>query len=200
MRPIAASLALAAAACSVSLPKAPAQSYYDLEYSPEPVACARRWPSPVEVWQLAADAPYDRPDMVVLESKDQVAPSRGHQWVDRPGSLVAARLTRDLNGGGPFPLAVSPGDPQGAPLALTGNLYRFAWDESGGSARAIFEADLVLRRTGDRPEVLFHRRYRLGSPPVAATADASAFARAMSGVVSSFSTQIRRDLCDAAPQ
>ena len=188
-------LLAALAGCSI-LPKAPAQSYYDLKYDPEPVRCARSYPSPVEVWELSAVSPYDRSDMVVSEGRE-VSLSRGHQWVDRSGALIAARLLRDLNGGRLFPLAVSPRDPHGAPLELTGTVYRFAWEKEGGSARARLDADVILRRTSEPPQVLLHKRYDVTSEPVASTDDASVFASAMSGVVGRFSVLLRHDLCDA---
>lgn len=188
--------AAAIAGCSV-LPKAPPQAYYDLQYEAEPVQCASSYPSPVEVWDFSAAAPYDRTDMVVTSGRE-VSPSRGHQWVDRPGALVASKLLRDLNDGRLFPLAVSPRDPQGAPLELTGDVYRFAWEKEGGSARARLEADVILRTTGERAQVLLHRRYDVRSEPVISTDDASVFARAMSGVAARFSVLLRHDLCAAS--
>jgi ABC-type uncharacterized transport system auxiliary subunit len=96
--------------------------------------------------------------MVVTQGRE-VSFSRGHQWVDRPGVLVAEKLIRDLSGGRPFPIAISPRDPEGAPLELTGNLFRFAWAKEGKSARATFEADVVLRKTGEPAQVILHKRY-----------------------------------------
>ncbi len=187
----------AAFGCSFSLPKAPAQSYYDVKYEAGPVQCPRSFGSPVEVWEFSAAAPYDRSDMVVTQGRE-VSFSHGHQWVDRPGVLVAARLMRDLNAGAVFPAAVSPRGPESAPLQLTGELYRFAWEKAGGSARAVFEADVILRRTGDPGEVLLHKRYDVSSEPVPSADDASTFARVMSGVVARFSDLLRHDLCSVA--
>jgi hypothetical protein len=118
--------------------------------------------------------------------------------VDRPGVLVAQRLTRDLGSGLLFPLAVSPRDSQGEPLELTGTLYRFAWQREGASARAIVQAEVVLRRTGRHPEVLLRQRYDASSEPQATTDDAATFANAMSGVAARLSLLIRQDLCAAA--
>jgi ABC-type uncharacterized transport system auxiliary subunit len=187
---------LALAGCSSILPQAPAETFYDLKYDPEPLGCGRSYPSPVEVWNFAATAPYDRTDMVVTEG-GEVAFSPGHQWVDRPGVLVAQKLLRDLGDGKLFPLAVSPRDPEGAPLALNGTLYKFAWEKSGGSARAALEADVTLRRTAGAGQIVLHKRYQIASEPQTATADASVFARAMSEVVARFSQSVRRDLCTA---
>jgi ABC-type uncharacterized transport system auxiliary subunit len=183
------------AGCSI-LPKAPPQAYYDLKYDAEPVRCAASYSSPVEVWEFTAVAPYDRSDMVVTDGRE-VSVSPGHHWVDRSGALVAGKLLRDLNGGHLFPLAVSARDPQGAPLALTGNVYKFAWEKDGASARASFEADVILRSGATPAEILLHKRYAVRSEPISATDDASAFARAMSGAVGRFSALLRRDLCDA---
>ncbi len=188
-----------AAGCSSILPKAPPQEYYDLGYDAEPVQCAGSYAAPVEVWEFTAAAPYDRPDMIVTQG-GEVSLSHGHQWVDRPGVLVAGKLIRDLNEGRLFPLAVSPRDPEGGALELTGNLYRFAWEKDGGSARARLEVDVVLRKTGDRTQMLLHKRYDLQSGPVTSPDDASRFARAMSGVVARFSSVLRHDLCAAARQ
>jgi ABC-type uncharacterized transport system auxiliary subunit len=189
-------LVATAIGCSSILPKAPPETYYDLKYDPQPVDCAASYPSPVEVWNFAGTGPYDRTDMVVTEGRE-VSFSAAHKWVDRPGVLVAQKLLRDLGGGKLFPVAVSPRDPEGAPLQLNGTIYRFAWDKSGGSARAAFEADVILRKTGAADEVLLHKRYELSSQPVTATDDASVFALAMSGVVAQFSAALRHDLCAA---
>ncbi len=189
--------AIVSTACASVLPKAPPQTFYDLAYAPEPVDCPNSYPSPVEVWNFSAAAPYDRPEMVVADGRE-VSFSRGHQWVDRPGVLVAQRLTRDLASGRLFPLAVSARDPEGAPLELTGTLYRFAWEREGGSPRAVLQADVVLRRTGSHPEVVLHQRYDASSDPETAADDAAAFARAMSGVVARLSMRVRHDLCAAA--
>jgi ABC-type uncharacterized transport system auxiliary subunit len=189
---------LAAAGCSSILPTAPPQAYYDLAYDPAPVQCARSYSSPVEVWDFSAVAPFDRAEMVVTQGRE-VSFSRGHQWVDRPDVMVAGKLIRDLGAGRLFPLAVSPRDPEGAPLEITGNLYRFAWEKDGGSARARFEADVILRKSGEPAQILLHRRYQVDSDALPATTDAAVFARAMSGVVGRFSALLRRDLCDALP-
>jgi ABC-type uncharacterized transport system auxiliary subunit len=181
--------------CSI-VPKAPPRAYYDLKYDAEGVQCARSYPSPVEVWEFSAEAPYDRSAMVVTEGRE-VSFSQGHQWVDRSGALVAGKLLRDLNAGKLFPIAVSPRDPQGAPLELTGDVYRFAWEKDGSAARASFEADVILRRTGEGAEVLLHKRYDLRSEGTAPADDAAAFAREMSVVVGRFSALLRHDLCDA---
>jgi ABC-type uncharacterized transport system auxiliary subunit len=197
IRPASSILLLAAVAgCSSILPKAPPEAFYDLMYEAERVDCHAGYGEPVEVWNFTAAGPYDRTDMVVTSGRE-VSLSRGHQWVDRPGVLVAQKLIRDLSGGRLFTVAVSPRDPAGAPLQLTGNLYRFAWMKDGGSAHASFEADVILRRTGAPAQVLLHNRYDLNSEPVSTTDDASAFARAMSGVVARFSALLRRDLCAA---
>lgn len=189
----------AVAGCSSILPKAPPEAFYDLMYDPQPVDCGAAYGDSVEVWNFTAAGPYDRTDMVVTSGRE-VSFSHGHQWVDRPGALVAQKLIRDLSGGRLFAVAVSPRDPEGAPLQLTGNLYRFAWVKDGGSAHASFEADVVLRRTAAPAQVVLHNRYDLDSEPVSATDDASAFARTMSGVVARFSALLRRDLCAALPR
>lgn len=187
------------AGCASILPKAPSTTHYDLEYTPERVDCPRSWPAPVSVWGFGAAAPYDRNDMVVVDGR-KVSFSEDHQWVARPGELVAQALMHDLAGGGLFPLVVSARDPGGAPLQLSGTVYRFAWEKQGGSARAALTVDVVLRRAGEGVQPLLHRRYELSSPPQAATDDASAFARAMSAVVGQLSTRVRRDLCAAIPE
>ncbi len=187
------------AGCASILPRAPTTTYYDVRYEPERVDCPLSYPSPVEVWNLTSADPYDRTDMVVVQGRE-VALSRDHQWVDRPGVLVAQALRRDLGGDRLFPLVVSPKDPEGARLELTGTLYRFAWEREGRSARASLEVDVVLRTAGDGARILLHRRYDLSSTREAATDDAAAFARAMSGVVARLSLLVRRDLCAATTE
>ncbi len=189
-------LSAGVAGCASILPKAPAKAYFDVQYGTERVACSRSDPSPVEVWSFTAAAPYDRTDMVVVDGRE-VSFAGDHQWVDRPGVLVAQALMRDLGGDRLVPLVVSPRDPAGAPLELTGTLYRFGWEKEGRSARATLEADVVLRSTGGGARILLQRRYDVDSAPEAATDDASAFARAMSGVVARLSVLVRRDLCTA---
>jgi ABC-type uncharacterized transport system auxiliary subunit len=189
----------AVAGCSSILPKAVPEAFYDLMYEPQPVDCGGSYGVPVEVWNFTAAGPYDRTDMVVTQGSE-VSLSRGHQWVDRPGVLVAQKLIRDLSGGRLFSIAISPRDPEGAPLELTGNLFRFAWAKAGGSARASFEADVILRRTGEPAQILLHKSYDVSSEPVTSTDDASVFARAMSEAVARFSTQLRHDLCASLPQ
>jgi ABC-type uncharacterized transport system auxiliary subunit len=192
-------IAVLATGCSSILPKAPPEEFYDVMYDPEPVACSGAYGAPVEVWNFTAAGPYDRTDMVVTAGR-QVSFSKGHQWVDRPGVLVAQKLIRDLSTGRLFAIAVSPRDPEGAPLELTGDLYRFAWVRDGASAHASLKADVILRRSGAPAQIVLHKRYDLDSEPVAAADDATAFARAMSGVVARFSVLLRRDLCAALPR
>jgi ABC-type uncharacterized transport system auxiliary subunit len=183
--------------CSAMLPRAPAQTYYDLRYDATSVACGGAFAAPVEVWNFTAAGPYDRTDMVVSDGR-RLSFSRSHEWVARPGVLVAESLRHDLNAAHLFPLAVSPRDARAGALELTGNLYRFVWEREGGSAQAHLEADVVLRTADDPPRLLLRNRYDFFSEPVAATDDSAQFARAMSGAVAKLSIVVRRDLCAAA--
>ncbi|MEJ2723331.1 MAG: ABC-type transport auxiliary lipoprotein family protein [Deltaproteobacteria bacterium] len=187
-------LILAAGCSSLLTSSTPPQNYYQIEYDPSKVACAKSFGRAVKVWDFSTSSPYNRPEMVVFEADRRVLYSSAHQWVARPGTLVAESLLRDLDLGSLFPQAVGADSPVVAPLELSGRVLVFGWEKRGPQFKAVFQVEVTLTDTEDGGKLLFRRDYRFESKPFNENS-ASQFAQAMSGLIKDFSTNFRLDLC-----
>jgi ABC-type uncharacterized transport system auxiliary subunit len=167
--------------------------YYQLQYAPEEVECARGFDQGVRVWDFSTAHPFDRTDMVVVKGRGEVLYSSSYQWVANPGTMVAQDLLRDLTLGALFPQVVSGESPLTVPLELTGRVFVFGWEKSGPQARAVLQVEVSLTDTTAQ-KVLFRRTYTLESQPFKEDTS-SEFARAMDGLAGEFSGRLRRDLC-----
>jgi ABC-type uncharacterized transport system auxiliary subunit len=187
-------LLLWSAGCiSFHLPSAAPPVYYQLEYPPPAVRCTHSFQQGMRVWKFNASSPYGRTEMAVVKPGGQVSFSNNFQWVASPGTLVADSLVRDLAASRLFPQTVGANDPATVPLELSGRVFVFAWDRSGGASRADFQVEVSLVNT-DSSKVLLRREYHFKSEPMAEDTSAS-FAQAMSGLVAEFSRKIQEDLC-----
>jgi ABC-type uncharacterized transport system auxiliary subunit len=178
---------------SFHLPSAKAPIYYQLDYQPPAVHCAQSFKQGVRVWRFISSSPYGRTEMAVVKPGGQVSFSSNFQWVASPGTLVADSLVRDLAGSRLFPQAVGANDPANVPLELSGHIFVFAWDRSGGASRAELQVAVSLVNT-ETSKVLMRREYAFKSHPMAEDTSA-AFARAMSGLMGEFSRKFQADLC-----
>ncbi len=186
---------LSVGGCGGILPEAgPAPVFYQLEYETRPFDCPRPFEERLRIREFSTASPYDRLEMSVQRPGGEVSFSGTYQWVAPPGTMVAESLERDLSAGGLFPAASLEPDP--SPLELTGRIYTFALEQKGGAEQAVLTVGMTLMNTGES-EILFHRIYRLGSPPVPER-EAPLFASAMSELVGDLSLRLRQDLCSLA--
>ena len=188
------SLILGAGCSSLLISSASPPTYYQIEYAPSEAKCSKTFGGAVKVWDFSTSSPYDRPEMVVLEGGRQVLYSDAHQWVSRPGTMVAQSLIRDLDLDSLFPQAVGANSPVVAPLELSGRVLVFGWEKRGDQFKAVFQAEVSLTEAGGSGKILFKESYRFESKPLKSNTP-SEFARAMSGLVKGFSTSLRRALC-----
>lgn len=172
----------------------PPPVYYQLDYQPASIHCPHSFGKAVRIWNFTTSKPFDQPDMVVVKSTGQVLYSSSFQWAANPGTLIAQNLLRDLNRGSLFPQVVSGDSPTSTPLELTGHVFNCSWQTTGTTSRAVLQVAVSLLDTQAPRKVLFQHTYQLQSAALQQN-DSAAFAKAMSQLVSKFSTQCRKDLC-----
>ena len=175
----------------------PAPVYYQLDYTPAPLACPQSFSGGLRVSDFATAIPFDRPEMVAIRPAGEVRFSIAFQWIDTPGRMLAGTIERDLSAGTLFPAVFGAGAPVSVPLELTGRVMRFGWLQQGGNSRGVLQVEVSLIAAGASPRVLFHSGYDLQGPPQGQNRPAL-FAESMSGLAGRFSQQLRRDLCAAA--
>lgn len=168
--------------------------YYQLEYTSKPLTCPAPFERGLRIWSFTGSAPYDRREMVVLTASHEVRFSPQNQWVTTPGEMIADRLIQDFSQTDLFPKIVASNDPFAAPLELSGQIYRFAWQEKNSTAQAVLDVDVSLWEEGAKRRVLFRRNYRLQSRTFPESG-APRFAEAMSDLMLQFSDRLRQDLC-----
>lgn len=183
--------------CSSLLVKStPAPVHYQLDYKPVTVDCPKSFKKGVRIWELGASSPYGQPEMVVVRQGQKVSFSSSFQWVSSPGVLVADSLLRDLSAGKLFPEVIGSNSPRTLPLELTGHIFAFSWEETGGGYRARLHLEISLSGTGAAHKVIMRGNYRLLSKPYQDNSSDN-FARAMSSTVAEFSKRLQEDLCKA---
>lgn len=189
--------ALLSGCSSLFFKSAPAPVYYQLDYKPVAVNCSKGFGKAVQVWGFGASSPYNQPDMVVIEKRQQVNYSSAYQWVSSPGTLVADSLQRDLTEGDLFTQVVGSNSPVAPPLELTGHVYAFAWENTEAGYRARLHVETSLVNTAGRRKVVARKGYQLMSRPYRKDSSDN-FAEAMSSVMKEFSRRLQEDLCEKA--
>ncbi|HYA39843.1 MAG TPA: ABC-type transport auxiliary lipoprotein family protein [Syntrophobacteraceae bacterium] len=186
-------LLLTLSGCGSLFSKAPAPDYYQIDYPYEPSACDKPFPGAVRLWPFSAAAPFDREEMIATSPSLQVRFSPHYKWVSPVGDMVANNLMRDLSFGKIFEDVVPAGDPMAAEYGIGGQIYRFALEENGSSPHALLDLEISLWQEKPRT-VIFRRHFHYESPPLTSTGPDD-FARAMAGLASKLSTDLRNDLC-----
>lgn len=174
----------------------PPPRFYVLEYTPSIVPCARTIPKTLRVWDFTNSSPFERREMVVAASGNEVSFSNKFQWVSSPGTMIAQCLFRDLGRANLFSQVVFSDNPVNAPLKLTGHIFEFAWKRSGGTARALLRLEIGISDVSARAKPIFERSYELESRPFSDDSSES-FAKAMSGLVSDLSKKLQVDICSS---
>lgn len=187
-------LVLLSGCSSMIVSSTPPPVYYQLDYQPVPINCGHSFKDSLRIWDFATSKPFDQPDMVVVKSSGQVLYSSSFQWAANPGTMIAQSLLRDLNRGSLFPQVVSGDSPTPTPLELTGHVFDCSWQRDGATSRAVLQVTVSLIHAQTPRKVLFRHTYNLHSSAFKQD-DSAAFAKAMSQLVSDFSTQLRKDLC-----
>jgi ABC-type uncharacterized transport system auxiliary subunit len=196
LRSTAAVLSLAAilTGCLSMTTQSQAPKYFQIRYQSPQVQCSSGLDADVRVWPLTASTPYDREQMILLDSEHKVRFSQSNRWVAPPGQMLSDRLAKDLSGGPLFNRVITPVDPFTARVNLGGNLYRCAWSRENGTGRAVLEVELTLWVEDGERQVLFRRLYTLKSEP-AELDRADDFAEAVSRLARELSLRARRDIC-----
>lgn len=176
--------------------EAPQPSFYQLEYSTRKTDCPRSYKEGVRVSKFAESAPYNRTQMVVLDSERKVIFSRNYQWVAAPGSMLSEQIRLDLDREEIFSQVIGPDDPADVPFELTGAIHTFACERTDSRCRAVLNAEITLSRTGIDQKQIFHETYNLESESFE-QGDSAQFAEAMSRISGKFSESLREDLCAA---
>jgi ABC-type uncharacterized transport system auxiliary subunit len=174
-------------------PESPAPDYYQIDYPYQPSSCAKPFSGTVRIWPFGATAPFDREQMMTTSPSLQVRFSSHYKWVNPAGNMVADNLMRDLSLQKVFEDVVPAGNPMPAAYGISGQIYRFALEESGSSPHALLDLEISLWQEKPRT-VLFRKHFHYQSPPLASTGP-SEFSTAMAGLVSQLSTDLRNDLC-----
>jgi ABC-type uncharacterized transport system auxiliary subunit len=185
--------------CAAMFARPAPASVFQLAYSPRLVACPASFPASVRVWPLEASPPYDQEALVVLADDARVRFSSQYAWVAQPGRMAADRLLRDLSQTQLFSSVMTSGETAAHRFDLGGHLFAFAWQRWGDQWQAVLDVEITLleNRSDRSPRILLRKPYRLVSEP-AAEHHPEAFARAMSQVMSAFSTAVQEDLCTQA--
>lgn len=181
-------------ACLGRLTSSEPPRYFEVDYAYQPQACAHRFSEGVRVWHFSASAPFDRDEMIIIDPARHVRFSPQYRWVALPGVMISDRLLEDLVGATLFARTVRAGDPYTPRLQLSGNVFRFAWEESGSSARAVLDVEVSLWSEDPKSDILFRKQYHLESEPVSG-GGSQRFAEDMSRLVERMSSQLQQDLC-----
>jgi len=171
--------------------------YYGVNYPDQHPDCAQGFKTGLRVWSFSASSPFDREEMIILSSAHEVRFSPQYRWVTLPGNMVSDAVHRDLARTGLFTRIVGAVDPFNAPLEMGGHIYRFAWEESDSTARAVLDMEVSLWSKEPKPNVIFRQHYHFESEPTSQRSSEH-FADAVSKLVERFSRQLQQDLCALA--
>ncbi len=188
-----AALLLGLTACLSFTSSSPPPSYFQLSYALDPIGGGRLFDDTLRVWDLKELSPYDRQEMVVVDTPVKVDFSRRNRWVARPGHMVAQMLIRDLSRSSMFARLVTPLDPNPAPFQLGGHLFEFAREGAGSSCHAVIDAEIVFWRESPKRKVLLHKHYHFESPGESGD-NPDLFAAGMSDAMRRFSSRLRDDI------
>ena len=187
--------------CASMFARPAPSSLFQLEYTPQFVACRTSFPASVRMWPLEASSPYDQEAMVVLSDAARVRYSSQYSWVAQPGKLVADWLLRDISQSLLFASVMTSGETFATSYDLGGRLFAFSWQRRGDRWEAVLDAEITLveNRSGQPRRVVLRKPYRLVSEPVTEHAP-EAFVRSMSKLMGEFSAALQQDLCVLAGQ
>jgi ABC-type uncharacterized transport system auxiliary subunit len=171
--------------------------YYGVNYPELHRYCAQGFDTGLRIWSFSASSPFDREEMMILGPAHEVHFSSRYRWVTLPGEMVSDALHRDLARSGLFTQIVEPVDPFPAVLEMGGHIYRFAWEESETTARAVLDVEVSIWNKERKPGVLFRQHYHFESEPTSER-NAGRFADAMNKLVEQLSERVRQDLCSPA--
>lgn len=192
---LSAGLAFLMAGCASLFASGSPPLYHAIEYPASPLDCPDAWNEGVRVWPFSASAPYDREEMILLDSDHKVRFSSAYRWIAAPGVMVADRLLRDLGRSRLFSQATASVGRIMSTFELSGHIHRFAWEEAGDeSRRAVLEVEVILWREEPRRDIVLKKSYHLQSPP-SRSGSSTAMAEAMSLLVRDLSDSVQRDLC-----
>ena len=174
----------------------PEPDFYRLSYEAGFAQCGASFTEGVAIRDFTADRPFEQRRMVLLGENKTVRFSEKARWVAEPGTMLSEALRRDLSRGELFPGVAEESDVEGSSLELTGRIVRFAAEPCGSDYRALLGVTVRLeQRSGGQR--LWRKDYSLQSDCFPA-GEADRFARAMSRLVSEFSSGVRSDLCRMA--
>lgn len=175
----------------------PQPDFYRLSYEGGSAQCEASFSAMLRVRDFSADQPFGQQRMVFWGRNRTVRFSRSARWVAEPGTMLAEGIRRDLSRSGLFSSVVQGASPDGPSLELSGRIMRFAAEPCASRYRALLGVTIRLERRGGEQPPLWQEQYSLKSDCFPA-GDADRFARAMSRLVSKFSTKLREDLCGIA--
>jgi ABC-type uncharacterized transport system auxiliary subunit len=189
------------AGCAAMFARPAPSSLYQLNHQSQVAGCPSSFPASVRVWPLEASPPYDQESMVVLADEARVRHSSQYSWVAQPGRIVSEWLLRDLSQASMFPSVMTSGESFTNSYDLGGHLFAFAWQRRQEQWQALLDVEITLvsNRPGQSRQILMRKSYRLVSEPVVEHGPES-FARAMSKVMTAFSTALQQDLCALSSQ
>jgi len=179
------------------IPKSPPMYYHQLNYSYHNVAphCSTFQNKIIKVWEFHAISPFDSTEMVVESNNTQVLVSKSHQWIDRPGVLLAEWLRKDIDRDGMFSGAYETIEAGGnlIGMELSGVVERWSWVKTEKGYIASMEVTLTVWQRQPTASILFKKHYKLESQPSSIN-DPEAFAKAMTELVAKLSHRFRKEL------
>jgi len=118
--------------------------YFQISYSYKPEKCIGKIGGTLKIWPFSASAPYDRDEMIVLDSFRQVHFSPLYRWVSFPGNMISDMLLRDMSRSTLFNQVVTAGNSAETGLEMGGHVYEFAWRQEAGSGHAVLDVEISL--------------------------------------------------------
>jgi len=182
------------------IPKSPPMYYHQLDYSYHTIAppCSTFQNKIIKVWGFHSISPFDSTEMVVESNNIQVLVSKSHQWIDRPGVLLAEWLRKDIDRDGMFSGAYETIE-TGVSLVgmeLSGVVERWSWVKTEKGYIAAMEVTLTVWQKQPTASILFKKHYKLESQPSSVN-DPEAFARAMTELAVKLSQTFRKELYES---
>ena len=180
--------------------KVPApEERYGLEYRAPVLSGAVPLSGAVRVVRFGSDEALKTTQMVYRPEAFRRETDPYNRWTVLPESLVTDFLLRDFRRAGPFRAVFAEGDPQSCRFLVQGYLEEFEETDRPNGRAASLAATVTLLDLSrkDFPErILFQKEYRFEEPLPGEMARETA--RAMSRAVESFSSQLVREVYDAA--
>lgn len=178
------------------IPKSPPFQYHQLDYSYQKIdaPCKNLSSRILKIWPFHATTPFDGLEMVVEENKINLALSRTHQWIDKPGALLAEWIRKDIDRDGMFAGAFESIEiSEETGMELGGVVERWSLVRADGSYSAKMETTITVWQKKPTRAIIFKKHYAL-EEPVGLFKDPDAFVRAMSRLATKISEDFRREL------